>query len=258
MSRLGEPIQTLNAPDWLTARPIAHRGLHCKTRGIIENTKSAAEAAVAKGYAIECDIQLAGDGEAVVFHDFTLDRLTDGQGRVDGFSTRELGALAFKDCADRIAPLSAFLETIGGRTPLIIEIKSRFDGDLRLSKRALEVASAYGGPIALKSFDPIVLNFFRAQKIACPIGLVAEARYKAEDWPELTAEQRTALATLQNFAIMRPDFLSWRVGDLPHATPELCRSGVGMPVMTWTARSATDRLAAAKWADQMIFEGFEP
>ena len=258
MNRLGAAIENLNAPDWLTARPIAHRGLHSEARGLVENTRSAAEAAIAKSYAIECDIQLAGDGEAVVFHDFTLDRLTFGQGRVDSFSARELGAFAFKGCADRIAPLSAFLAAIGGRTPLIIEIKSRFDGDFRLPGRALETIASYRGPVALKSFDPLVLTFLRAQKPFCPIGLVAEARYEAEEWPELGGDQRIALATLRDFASMRPDFLSWRVGDLPHATPELCRSGIGMPVMTWTVRSAADRLAAARWADQMIFEGFEP
>ncbi len=259
MSRLRAAIENRNAPEWLVARPIAHRGLHSQARGLVENTRSAAEAAIAKSYAIECDIQLAGDGEAMVFHDFTLDRLTDGQGRVDCFSAQELSAVAFKGCADRIAPLSAFLATIGGRTPLIIEIKSRFDGDFRLPERALRTIASYGGPVALKSFDPLILGFLRAQPIsACPVGLVAEARYEAEVWPELTADQRLALATLRDFASARPDFLSWRLGDLPHATPELCRSGVGMPVMTWTVRSAADGLAAARWADQMIFEGFEP
>jgi glycerophosphoryl diester phosphodiesterase len=258
VNRLGAAIENLNAPDWLTARPIAHRGLHSQARGLVENTRSAAEAAIAKSYAIECDIQLAGDGEAVVFHDFTLDRLTFGQGRVDSFSARELGAFAFKGCADRIAPLSAFLAAIGGRAPLIIEIKSRFRADLRLAERALAGVSDYAGPVALKSFDPVILAYLHARNASCPIGLVAQAQYKVEDWPELSSDQRLSLSTLNDFAVVRPDFLSWRVGDLPHATPQLCRSVLGMPVMTWTVRSAADRLAAARWADQMIFEGFEP
>src|SRR4051794_2404055 len=72
---LGDEARMKAALDWLTARPIAHRGLHDKAKGVIENTVSAALAAVDAGYAIECDVQLTGDGEAVVFHDFTLDRL---------------------------------------------------------------------------------------------------------------------------------------------------------------------------------------
>jgi glycerophosphoryl diester phosphodiesterase len=89
--------RTPNAPDWLTARPIAHRGLHSKQSGLVENTPAAAMAAIAKNYAIECDIQFTKDGEAVVFHDFTLDRLMRAEGRVDDFSARELAHFAYKD-----------------------------------------------------------------------------------------------------------------------------------------------------------------
>jgi glycerophosphoryl diester phosphodiesterase len=248
----------INAPAWLTARPIAHRGLHSKARGVVENTRAAARAAIAGSYAIECDIQLACDGEAVVFHDFTLDRLTEAKGGLDFFSARDLAAIAYKDCGETVASLPDFLREIGGATPLVIEIKSRFDGDHRLAARLLAILSGYEGPASVKSFDPSVLAFLRGQEFDRPIGLVAQARYDGAEWPELTAEQRFALAALTDFSSVRPDFLSWHVGDLPHATPELCRAGIGMPVMTWTVRSASDRTRAAEWADQMIFEGFEP
>jgi glycerophosphoryl diester phosphodiesterase len=247
-----------NAPGWLTARPIAHRGLHDKTRGIVENTRAAAKAAIAGRFSIECDIQLTGDGEAVVFHDFTLDRLTHAKGRLDHYSADELAAVAFRACGETIPRLSTFLEELAGKTPLIIEIKSGFDGDERLAARALTILAGYAGPAAVKSFDPAVLAFLRTQGLDRPIGLVAQAHYDAREWPELTPKRRTELATLSDFSAVRPDFLSWYVGDLPHATPELCRTGIGMPVMTWTVRSEDDRTRAAIWADQMIFEGFEP
>jgi glycerophosphoryl diester phosphodiesterase len=248
----------INAPAWLTARPIAHRGLHGKARGLVENSRAAAKAAIAGSYAIECDIQLARDDEAVVFHDFTLERLTHANGRVDQYSADDLAAVAFRDCAETVPRLSAFLDEIAGRTPVIIEIKSGFDGDERLAARLLEVLSGYPGPAAIKSFDPAVLTFIRTAGIDRPLGLVAQARYSVSEWPELKPRRRVELATLRDFSAVRPDFLSWRVGDLPHATPELCRAGMGMPVMTWTVRSDKDRARAAIWADQMIFEGFEP
>lgn len=247
-----------DAPAWLTARPIAHRGLHGKARGLVENTLAAALAAVAKNYAIECDIQRTSDDEAVVFHDFTLDRLTKGTGRVDSFSAREIGRLTFKDCDQSIMPLSAFLEEIGGRVPVIVEIKSRFDGDLRLADRALAVVASATGPVCLKSFDPEILAHIRTRHVSCPLGLVAQAFYDEEEWPDLAKATRDALTDLRDFSLVRPDFLSWHVGDLPHAVPVLCRSGIGMPVMTWTVRSQADRIRAETWADQMIFEGFEP
>lgn len=248
----------LNAPAWLTARPIAHRGLHGEARGLVENTRAAAKAAIARSYAIECDIQRTRDDEAVVFHDFTLERLTHAKGRVDHHLADGLDAVAFRACGETVPRLSAFLDVIAGRTPLIIEIKSRFDGDERLAARLLDVLAAYPGPAAVKSFDPAVLAFLRTAGIDRPLGLVAQARYDADEWPELTPRQQIEFETLSAFSSVRPDFLSWHVGDLPHATPELCRSGIGMPVMTWTVRSEEDRALAAIWADQMIFEGIEP
>jgi glycerophosphoryl diester phosphodiesterase len=249
---------SIDAPVWLTARPIAHRGLHDRARGVIENTRGAARAAIARLYAIECDVQLSGDGEAMVFHDFTLERLTAAAGRLDAATAREIAAIAYRNGAETIAPLPEFLAELQGATPLIIEIKSRFDGDHRLAARLLEILSGYDGPAAVKSFDPDVLAFLRRRDFRRPLGLVAQARYDEAGWPELDPGQRVALAALTGFSRVRPDFLSWHVGDLPHATPQLCRAGIGMPVMTWTVRSEADRRRAADWADQMIFEGFAP
>ena len=95
-----------NAPAWLTTRPIAHRGLHdCGRGAIIENSSSAARAAIAKGFAIECDVQMSRDGEAIVFHDFTLERLTERSGRVDGLLVRALQETRLRG-GDAIATLS--------------------------------------------------------------------------------------------------------------------------------------------------------
>ncbi|WP_395665372.1 glycerophosphodiester phosphodiesterase family protein [Methylocella sp.] len=248
-----------HAPFWLTARPIAHRGLHGAEKGVVENTIRAAQAAIARNYAIECDVELTRDGEAVVFHDDRLDRLTQATGKVGHFSLRELEALPLRDdAAARIPSLPAFLAAVAGRAPLVIEIKSRFDGDFRLAARVLEALSAYDGPAALKSFDPLVLAFLRARRATRPLGLVAQAAYEAEDWPELTPRQRRLLAALADFAEARPDFLSFNVKDLPHAAPTLCAQALGLAVMTWTVRDAHDRARAEAASAQIVFEGFAP
>ena len=250
--------RSLNAPDWLTARPIAHRGLHSKQCGLVENTPAAAMAAITENYAIECDVQYTKDGEAVVFHDFTLDRLMRAEGRVDAFCASELGHFAYKNCDQRIISLPAFLAGIGGRAAVIVEIKSRYDGDMRLADRALAAIVTYPGPVSLKSFDPFILVHLRALGINCPLGLVAQARYDDEEWACLPQEERAGFTDLRDFPHARPDYLSWNLGDLPHAVPMLCRAGIGMPVMTWTARSQEDLRGGRAWADQIIFEGFEP
>ncbi len=249
--------RVLNAPDWLTARPIAHRGLHNKTKGLVENSLAAAEAAIACQYAIECDVQLCKDGEAIVFHDFTLDRLTDAHGELVTHTAEELRKIAYRDGAGTLPTLQVFLATIAGRTPLIIEIKSRFDGDRQLANRTAAAAAQYSGPVALKSFDPDVLRTLRAANLACPIGFIGEAHYEHEEWASLSPATKVALRDFSFYPDIRPDFLSWSAHDLPHAVPRLCRDGIGMPVMTWTIRSPQDRARVAPFANQIIFEGFE-
>src|SRR6188768_943947 len=131
--------------EWLTARPVAHRGLHDAAASIIENTPSAFTAAVAANYAIECDIRLSADGEAMVFHDDTLERLTLGSGRVDAMSAADLQRVAFRATGDRMMRLGELCDLAAGRSALFIEIKSRFDGDLRLVTRAAQILQPYGG-----------------------------------------------------------------------------------------------------------------
>ncbi|MFC0219186.1 glycerophosphodiester phosphodiesterase family protein [Pseudochelatococcus lubricantis] len=246
-----------SAADWLAARPVAHRGLHDAALGVVENTPTAGQVAARAGFAIECDVQLSADGEAVVFHDFTLDRLTTGQGRVDDLSVAELAALSYKGSTDRIVTLDAYLDLIGGRVPLIVEIKSRFDGDLRLTRRTADIVNRRSEPVALMSFDPDVVEALRALAPDRPRGVVAEAAYTHGEWQELSDEQRHELTNFLHIDRSRPDFIAWHVKDLPHTTPALARH-FGLPVLTWTVRSPDDREAAARFADQIIFEGFHP
>ena len=95
----------VRAPDWLTARPVAHRGLHDRARGIIENMPGAAQAAIDGNFGIECDIQLTADGEAMVHHDDALGRLTEGSGALLGMTAAELKAVKFKDTSERMMSL---------------------------------------------------------------------------------------------------------------------------------------------------------
>jgi glycerophosphoryl diester phosphodiesterase len=253
------PCETRHDLGWLVARPIAHRGLHDAAAGVIENSISAANAAIAGGFGIECDVQISADGEAMVFHDFVLDRLTSEAGRVAECSAAALAGSTLKGSSDRIPTLDAFLDAIGGRVPLVVEIKSRFDGDLALTRRTADILSRRAGqPIVVKSFDPGIIAALREIAPAIPRGVVAMADYTYPDYAHLDASQKHALANLLHFNESRPDFLSWKVADLPSAAPFLCRGALGLPLMTWTVRTPQDRDRAAAHADQMVFEGFVP
>jgi glycerophosphoryl diester phosphodiesterase len=236
---------------------VAHRGLHDEARGVIENTASAFEAAIAAGYAIETDIQAADGGEPVVFHDDTLERLTEGRGPVAARSPAALRTVPFRRTADRIPSLAEFLELVAGRVPVFMEIKSHGAGhsaDL-LRRIGLDLA-AYRGPLAVMSFDPAIVRAMRSFAPDRPRGLVS-MRYTREEWPEHSAAARFRLTHLLDFPATRPDFLAYHVDDLPRCQISALRR-FGLPVLAWTVRTEEQRRRAAIYADAIIFEGLRP
>jgi glycerophosphoryl diester phosphodiesterase len=241
-------------PDWLTARPVAHRGLHDASSGVIENNEAAFRAAIAGNYSIECDVQISADGEAMVHHDDALGRLTDGAGNLRDKSVAELKKVAFKSTTDRMLTLGELCDLTADKVALVIELKSRFDGDLRLASRAAEVLSGYKGRAAVMSFDPEPIGALRDRAPGLPRGLVAMQRganNPARSGPSATRFVMQALAA-------RLNFLAYRVQDLGTVIPSTARHLLGLPLLTWTVRTPEDRARAARHADQIIFEGFRP
>ena len=224
----------------LIGRPIAHRGLHALGRpgGPVENSIGAAEAAIAAGYGIECDIQRARDGEAMVFHDERLERLTTAFGRLANHDSAELSRMVLGQTIERMPTLAAFLAAVAGRVPIVIEIKRTPNDDLRLAERALELVSSYAGPIALESFDAAVVAHCLARIAPCPVGLVGPSEDGGED-PNL---------------IRRCDFISW---SIDHVADAAARYPV-VPLTTWTIRNAADAAKAASHGAQIVFEGIHP
>ena len=248
----------MRAPDWLTARPVAHRGLHDAARGIIENMPAAAEAAARANFAIECDIQLTADGEAMVHHDNSLGRLTEGSGALLGKTAAELKSVRFKNTDERMMTLSDLCALVAGRVPLVIEVKSHFNGDRRLAKRMAEVLAGYSGPAVGMSFDPDQVLAIRELMPRLPRGIVAEREYTATDWPEASAEQRRGMTLLRHAFRTRPHFVAYWVNELPAVAPWIARNVFGLPLLAWTVRTPEQRARAIRCADQMIFEGFLP
>jgi glycerophosphoryl diester phosphodiesterase len=243
--------------DWLTARPVAHRGLHDAGRGIIENTASAVRAAIEANYAIEVDLQRTADGEAMVHHDDALGRLTDGAGRLAAMQAAELKRIAFRQTADRMMTLDELCDLVSGRVTLLLELKSLFDGDRGLATRVIDVLARYAGPVAVMSFDPRQIEMTRDLAPGLPRGIVAERRYRHSEWSGLSASAKRSMAHLLHGFRSRPHFLAYAVKDLPAAAPLIARYIFGLPLLTWIVRSDDDR-RRARWADQIIFEGFRP
>jgi len=242
--------------DWLTARPVAHRGLHDAAAGIIENTATAVMAAVAAGYSIEVDLQISRDGEAMVHHDDSLGRFTDGDGRLDRMDAAALAAVPFKGTSDRMLRLGELLDFVAGKSVLFLELKSHFDDDGRLPARVADILRTYAGPVAVMSFDPWQMDALRQVAPGLPRGIAAQRARRHAGKADISARDKLsyALRGLRS----RPHFIAYNVNDLPAFAPLFGRYVLGLPLLTWTVRTPQERRCAERWANQMIFEGFRP
>lgn len=247
----------MSAPGWLTARPIAHRGLHDAVAGPPENSLAAAEAAIAAGYAIEVDIRPSGDGVAMVFHDATLERLTGASGRLDARPCTELRRLSIGGSGERIASLDDLLGTVAGRAALIIEIKTDGATDGAFERTVCARLTRYHGPAALMSFEPSSLAAVARAAPQIPRGLISMAYRGGEERARLGAAGCWARRNLIPALKTGAGFIAYDARALPAAAPAIARM-VGLPVLTWTVRSETEQRRIARHADQIIFEGFRP
>ena len=244
-------------PVFLTT-PIAHRALHDRAAGRPENSRAAIRAAVAAGYGIEIDLQLSADGQAMVFHDYDLKRLTAETGPVRQRSAADLGriALASGD-GEGIPTLAEVLEIVAGQVPLLIEIKDQ-DGGMGpdvgpLEQAAARVLQGYGGPVAVMSFNPHSVAAFGAALPDLPRGLTTSA-YDAGDW-NLSRATCDRLRDIPDFDRVGASFISHEAADLARDRVQALRAA-GVPVLCWTIRSEDQDRAARAFADNVTFEGY--
>jgi len=243
---------------FLVERPFAHRGLHDPDAGVVENTAEAFLAAIGAGYGIECDVVLAGDGEAVVFHDDRLERLTTGTGRTDSRSVAELKDIPFRqEGATGFLTLPELAGLVDGRTPLLVEMKSYWNGDVRLAERTVAHLRDYPGPLAVMSFDPVLLAHVRRLAPEMVVGLTACPFTHAFWRGTLPTPLRISLQMLDHLESTRPEFISFDADALPAWQTTLFRRA-GLPVLCWTVGNADTARRVRGYADEITFEGFLP
>lgn len=239
------------ALDFLTAQPFAHRGLWDVAAGIPENSIAAFERAIAAGVGIELDVRLTRDGDVIVFHDETLDRMTDGHGEVVRHGRDVLRGMTIKGSSEKLKTLHDVLIQIKGRVPVLIEAKTSPGNHAPVCfaiRRALE---GYRGAHAVMSFDPELVGWYARHVEKVVRGLV------------ITEKERRALSRwnlrhriTRQFAVRRanPHFLAYDVRRLPNPFVESAREAE-KPVLAWTVRSEGEAALAAGHADNIIFEG---
>lgn len=251
MARVPLPAAFLKAP-------LAHRALHDRAAGRIENSPAAIQAAIDAGYGIEIDLQLSADGVAMVFHDETLDRLTAETGPVSARTAADLARVRLKDGADCIPTFAQVLDQVAGRVPLLVEIKDQSlvmgPTDGRLETATARALAGYAGPVAVMSFNPAAVAHMARLAPGIPRGLTTAA-YDPEGWQPMPAAQCARLRAIPDYDTTGSSFISHEAADLTRARVAELKAG-GAAILCWTIRSPAEETAARRIADNVTFEGY--
>lgn len=233
--------------------PAAHRGLWSPD-GAPENSLEAFQSAVTAGYAIELDIQLSADGEAMVFHDEDLERMTGVAGRLSDRTSTDLSELRLKGTDERIPTLLEALAVIGHHTMVYVELKTPAGQVGPLEQRAHEVLIDHHGPLAVIGFNPYSHAWFAERFPGLLRGLDS---YSYRDATHVAAEQRKAYARLEQVGLAKPHFLALGL-DIIASDAAKAHRKKGLPVLAWTVREAAQVEGLKDVCDNYIFEGFRP
>lgn len=241
--------------EFLKNIPVAHRGLHDENKP--ENSLSAFEAAIHAGYSIETDVRLSMDGELMIFHDDTLLRMTGVNKRVNELTANELNELRLGNTEERIPLFAEFLEFLGGRTPLLLEIKNEPRADKKefIGKIAASL-DGYSGKYAVQSFNPFYVKEFKRLCPEIPCGVLATADSGKQDF-DGSVFWRIKARAVKNMSFnksVKPDFISYHFPDYPQKSTERFH---GLK-LGWTVRSPEDETQARKYCDNIIFEHYLP
>lgn len=234
----------------------AHRGLHNKKAGVPENTMEAFRKAVDAGYGIELDVQLARDGEVVVFHDFDLKRACGVPGSVSDFTYEELQAFPIMGTKARIPRFRDVLELVDGKVPLLVELKVKArDFSPAICEKADGLLKNYSGEYVVESFHPWALLWYRIHRPQVCRGQLSMNFQKREG--SFTAVHYMARHLMMNF-VGRPDFIAYDIRDCGSVSRNICRKLFGAPSAAWTVRSRKQLSEIKPYFDAYIFEGFFP
>lgn len=253
LSATSKEAAIVKCPAWLLAQPIAHRGFHSGT-AVPENSFAAARGAIERGYAIELDVQLTADGDVAVFHDFSLKRLTGVDNLVGQTRTGDLRKLRLLDTQEPIPLFSEILEMAWGKTPLLVEIKN--EGPVGpLEMQVSKLIRGYRGDIAVQSFNPHTVRWFRTSQPDLPCGLLAASFNERDD---MSTVRKAILRNALLAPYSRPHFISYELAALTGIRWFAFTQILRLPLLLWTIRNEQEARRARQFDANIIFEGFSP
>lgn len=245
--------------DFLNKIYYAHRGLFDNEGDAPENSMEAFRRAADAGYGMEMDVQITKDGVPVVFHDFTLKRMCGKEGKVCDYTWQELKEMKLGKSRETIPLFADVLKTVGGRVPLIVEIKVEWM-DLRICPAADGLLRGYQGLYCIESFNPLVLLWYRKNhkevvRGQLSDGFVKESSFR-ESWHLMI--QNFLLQNLLFNWLTKPDFVAYNHKYARIPARRICRSLYKNMAAAWTIKSQEELEKARGQFDLFIFDSFVP
>lgn len=230
---------------------IAHRGLHGEKLDILENTLQAFEKAVNHGYAIELDVQLTKDGKIVVFHDYSLNRMTGKNILLKDVTVDDLQKITLRESNETIPTLEDVLKLVDGKVSLLIEVKN--EGRVgKLEHTLKDTLSKYNGEFMLESFNPFVVNYFKNNTdYICGI-------LTCKSYNSLKMKLLGAIINLYiKLNIKKFDFIAYKLEDITKKFV-LKAKKYNVPLMLWTISNTESYNKALEYSENIIFENILP
>ena len=230
----------------------AHLGLH--GGDIPENSLAAFAKAAEYGHGIELDLQLSADGKVMVFHDYSLKRMTGCEKLLTELTSDELRKLRLADSDEKIPFFTEVLELIDGRVPILIELKGE-NADTSVAKAAFEILKDYKGSFCIESFNPFLVRWVRKNRPDVMRGILVTNVSKEKNKHN---PLNFALGNMLTNFLARPDFIAYDVRYQGTLAVDLCTIFYAAPAFAWTVRGEDAYYKAREYGAYVIFENIKP
>lgn len=233
----------------------AHRGLHDNESDAPENSLESFRQAVEKGYGIELDVQVTKDLVPVVFHDYDLNRACGVDKRISELVYDELSQYRLFESQERIPTLREALDCIGGKVPVIVELKIPFKPD-NTCRAASEVLNDYSGLYCIESFNPFGLGWYKKHYPGIIRGQLS-TNFNKDKIAGSKMQYFILKHLLFNFHT-KPDFIAYGHKYKKSLSFTICRKLYKTMTVAWTIKSQKEYKDSMGYFDIIIFDSFIP
>ncbi len=226
----------------------AHRGLH--NADIPENSLAAFKNAVEHSYGIELDVQLSKDANVMVFHDYTLNRMTGIYKKLSEVTSEELQKLTLNGTNETIPTFKQVLELVNGKVPLLVELKGE-NLDTALCEKVADILREYNGDYCIESFNPLLI---KAIKKNLPNAFCGQLYTNVCRDKKKYSVLNIILTFMAFNFLAKPNFIAFNQKDRNSIPVILTTKLYKAPKFVWTVNNKNDFDTALKNQECAIFE----